>query len=1055
MKNIGIKKAYIAILVLLVVQIIPLSNKIAQELSSPEIWYESGLPYIRNYTPKEYGGFIQNWSALQDQRGFVYIANNHGLLEYDGVGWRRYDDDGNLSALLSLAVDDPGIIYVGMNKDFGYIESDSIKGLRFVSLLPKVDEADREFNDVWRTLILNDAVYFVTRDYLFIWSNGEIKVIHPKTRIHTAFVIGQDLYVRQFDLGLTKLTGDSLHMVPGGEIFSDKRIYYMVRRDDSILIGTDDYGFFLYDGQTFNAFPTSADKEFIESKLYCGIQLDGGYHALGTRRSGLIIMDSNGNIVQRINTTNGLMDDSVLFIHADHQGGLWLALNNGIARVETPAAFSVFDKRNGLEGTIEKVYRHNNTLYVATSFGVQYLSVDKNESIPTPMFKAVSGIDEYGWTFLTVDNQLFVGSTLGVYLIEGSKSKKIESPWRSVFSMTKSQQHPDRIYVGHSEGVGILEKRSGQWRVSGGFANFSEKVYGIFEEKPGVLWFETYRNGSARAQFQESDRSINKDIKARIEQFDTSDGLPEGHIYLISLGGEIRFTNSDGMWKFNAQLEEFFPDSAIILPGYWRFRGAEDEQDRLWLSISDDYGEPAQVGFFIPGETGKYQWHQEDFQRLKDIAYVNHIYPEKNGIAWISTSEELIRYTPSLKKNKQAQYNSFIRRVIVNEDSIIYNGTGNLTTSILGYNDNTIHIEFAAPSFDVATENQYQHRIEGLKDEWSNRGYETKKDYTSLSEGEYVFKVRAKNIYGQVSNEAIFSFKIQPPWYRSWWAYTGYIFLFLMSILAAGRIQRSWVIKKEQEKTRIALLEAENKRKTEEMEEARQLQLAMLPKRIPKLPHYEIEAYMKTATEVGGDYYDFMPLDREGKRLAFCLADVSGKGLGGALLMANLQATIRSQSLMTISAKECVENANSLMYQTTDAQKFVTMFYGILDTNNNTMSYCNAGHDHPFLISDNSQPQRLKTGGIPLGFLSDYSYSECTAEFKPGSRLVVYSDGIPEAYNVNLGGFGEEQLQSILTENKSLTSGELIEKILEAIRNHTGTTPQSDDITLLIITRKE
>lgn len=844
---------WVITLAFLAFQLILLSKGIGQEPVAPELWLESGLPYIRNYSSKEYGGFFQNWSVIQDRRGIIYVANNDGLLEYDGVSWRRYEDDGKLRAMRSLAIDSSGVIYVGTARDFGYVAADSPHGLRLISLLPKVDTTYHDFNDVWNTLVLNDAVFFMTPNYLFRWFRGQVKVFYPKGRFHTAFAVGQNLYVRQAGTGLTTLTGDSLHLIPGGELFSDKRIYFMERRDNAILIGTDENGFFIYDGQTIKPFPTSADKQLKESRLYCGVHLDGGYYALGTRLGGLFIMDRSGNVVQHISTSGGLNDDSVWFIHVDHQGGLWLALNNGIARVETPAPLTIFDKRNGLEGTVEKAYRHNNILYAATSAGVRYLDIDKNDGVPAAGFKPVSGINEYSWTFLAAGNQLLAGSTAGIHLIEDGTSKEIQSPWESAFSFAQSEQHPDRIYVAHRDGVGILEKPSGVWRASGGLANYTEKVFHVIEENPDVLWLETDKIGVTRVQIQESGRSISGDITAHITHFDTSNGLPHSRVYPIILGGEVSFTTANGIWKFDSQLGQFYPDAAINLLGHWGFLGVEDAQGHLWLSHYDKYGDPEQIGYYVLGEDGSYEWHPEHFLRLQDIAYVNNIYPEQNGVAWFCTSEGLIRYLPKLGKNVHSPYRCLIRRVVVNEDSTIFLGNEHLPAPTLGYDENTIRFEFAAPTFDAATETQYQYKLEGFRKQWSNWGHEPKKEFTNLSEGEYAFKIRAKNIYGQISDEAIFLFRIRPPWYRRWWADLLYFLLFVSVFVVYSRYQMNRTAKREQRKAKLREAEIISQKNIELSDKNKELEFVLEKSQLAQNSLLDSESRFRSVAESAND----------------------------------------------------------------------------------------------------------------------------------------------------------------------------------------------------------
>ncbi|NIT60486.1 MAG: SpoIIE family protein phosphatase [Aliifodinibius sp.] len=243
-------------------------------------------------------------------------------------------------------------------------------------------------------------------------------------------------------------------------------------------------------------------------------------------------------------------------------------------------------------------------------------------------------------------------------------------------------------------------------------------------------------------------------------------------------------------------------------------------------------------------------------------------------------------------------------------------------------------------------------------------------------------------------------------------------------------------------------------RMREEMRMAYEIQIKLLPDMPPQLNGYDIASKSIPAKDVGGDYFDFIPIEGNPKQLAFCLGDVTGKGIGAALLMANLQATIRSQTLMSHSPKECMSNSNRLIFENTDPQTFVTMFYGILDTQNHTLLYCNAGHDHPFLFEAGKPPDQLKTGGVVLGFITEYAYEEGSISLEPGSRLILYSDGITEAKNVDEEEFGEKRLQQVVTQNERLSSAELVDKIIDAVRYHSGDVPQADDMTLLVVKRK-
>lgn len=237
----------------------------------------------------------------------------------------------------------------------------------------------------------------------------------------------------------------------------------------------------------------------------------------------------------------------------------------------------------------------------------------------------------------------------------------------------------------------------------------------------------------------------------------------------------------------------------------------------------------------------------------------------------------------------------------------------------------------------------------------------------------------------------------------------------------------------------------------EELRLAYDIQMKLLPRKNPSINGYDIAGKSIPAKEVGGDYYDFIRINDD--KLGFCLGDISGKGLPASLLMANLQATLRGQSIFNTSCKDCLERSNKLLFHSTDIQKFATLFYGILDTRQHKLCFSKAGHEPPFFFSKNHAPQRLETGGTVLGFLEDSVFDEEEIPFNPDDVLVVYSDGITEAINIREEEFGEERLETIIRDNLEFSATKLIEKILFSVRSYAGESPQFDDMTIIVVKR--
>ena len=240
-------------------------------------------------------------------------------------------------------------------------------------------------------------------------------------------------------------------------------------------------------------------------------------------------------------------------------------------------------------------------------------------------------------------------------------------------------------------------------------------------------------------------------------------------------------------------------------------------------------------------------------------------------------------------------------------------------------------------------------------------------------------------------------------------------------------------------------------RMQEEVRLAAKIQLDLLPRTVPQIAGYDVAGKTVPARAVGGDYFDFIPID--GDHYAVCIGDVSGKGLPASLLMANVQATLRAQTLHGASPKECISRTNTLLSQSTDSEKFVTLVYGILCATDHRFCYTNGGHENPIYLTDSSEPIRLKTGGTLVGMTEGMPFDEGAITFEPGGLLVMFSDGVTEAMNVDGEQFGEKRLEEVLKKNRHISAQKIIENLIRAVGNHVGTNPQSDDITLVVIKR--
>jgi len=244
----------------------------------------------------------------------------------------------------------------------------------------------------------------------------------------------------------------------------------------------------------------------------------------------------------------------------------------------------------------------------------------------------------------------------------------------------------------------------------------------------------------------------------------------------------------------------------------------------------------------------------------------------------------------------------------------------------------------------------------------------------------------------------------------------------------------------------------EKQRMEEELNLARNIQQGLLPSDLPVLKQYEIAAKNIPSRQVGGDYFDVVPISETVYGIA--IADVSGKGAGAALLMANLQASLQALVTSGIEISDMVSRINNLIVQNTGLDKFITFFYGQLDIEKHVFTFCNAGHNPPYMVHPNKKTRELMAGGIVLGMMADMTFETASVLLNPGDRIVMYTDGITEAMNVQEDEYGEDRLKKIIQKFTDFSAQKLMEKIESDVETFSGEASQADDITLVVLKRK-
>src|SRR3989441_8822990 len=241
----------------------------------------------------------------------------------------------------------------------------------------------------------------------------------------------------------------------------------------------------------------------------------------------------------------------------------------------------------------------------------------------------------------------------------------------------------------------------------------------------------------------------------------------------------------------------------------------------------------------------------------------------------------------------------------------------------------------------------------------------------------------------------------------------------------------------------------EKQRLQTQLEVARQVQLELLPAKDPELASFDISAYNFPTEEVSGDYYDWVRIYDD--QIGVVIADVSGKGVPAALLMAFLRASLRAASHIGYAPHISMSKVNYLLWESIESNQFVTAFYGILDATNRTLAYANAGHNPPLLIDAGGEARFDERGGVPLGMFRDTRYYEHYLTIAPGEILVLYTDGVTEATNPAGEEYGLKRLIEAVKKKRNLPARELIDSIHQDVIDWTDGLGATDDVTFFVI----
>ncbi|MDJ0646063.1 MAG: triple tyrosine motif-containing protein [Flavobacteriaceae bacterium] len=719
------------------------ANSLAQE-----------LPPVQNFTPVDYKAENQNWNISQSQDKLIYVANNKGLLEYNGANWTLYPTPNETIMRSVTAIGSK--IYTGSYMEFGYWQKNELGVLEYTSLSTDMGIDLIEDEEFWNIIGVDDYVIFQSLDRIYIYNalSNSVNTITSEQRIINVYDVEGSIYFQRIDKGIFKIENGRDILFLDNEVVKNNEVVNIFSIRNALILVTRDNGIFSYDKGILREWQKALNNRLQNVSVYSASQLRNDDFLLGTIADGLIYIDQNSNVSYEINQGNGLLNNTVLSVFEDTDNTIWLALDNGISYINSDAPFKIYKDQKGLLGSVYTSAIFGDNLYFGTNQGLFY-----RPFLGSDEFTFIRGTEGQVWSLKAINNELFCGHHRGTFVINEDNAKKVSNT-QGTWSIEMVDQQPDLLIQGNYDGLYILERSNGNWEVRNkilGFNNSSRYL-----ELLGNLIFV---NHEYKGVFKiEIDDSF---TKAKNVVIDTL--LKGANSALVKHKGAILFAFREGVLKYNSTEKRFIKDSLLSTiytkDSYISGRIlSEKGNDRFWLFSKDNLtlvapGELANVPKFITIPLT----HEE---RNNVVEYENIIATETEEKYVLGTSSGYIIL--DLNKIEAKEFMVYLDKVdngIKKDRSASKNLLDKNHKGDFKSYENTLGISYFTPSYNKYLRPTYQFRLLGIYDDWSQWSQESSVFFENLPYGDYTFDVRAK-IGNEVSqNIASYDFTIAKPWY--------------------------------------------------------------------------------------------------------------------------------------------------------------------------------------------------------------------------------------------------------------------------------------------------
>ncbi|TRX66580.1 methyl-accepting chemotaxis protein [Carboxylicivirga sp. M1479] len=760
-----------------------------------------GYPIVDIYEASEFYGDSQNWDIIQDNNGMLLVGNNTNIKEFDGVEWR------NISVkqrrLRNFSKTESGRIFLSAYGEFGYLAYDEYGSRQFVSLLDKLKKEDQPKEEVWHCEATDKEAYFSTYEKVYYYDHNKVEPLTFEPAWPHVNKVGSNIFLFETEARFSLLKNGKKYTLPHlAKAINNERVQNVLPyKNDKILIYTYSNTFIVYDLKKLLETPiTNWSETTIQPSILKNIsnQLDDFLRNLHRRyavslngdgyafagNSLLIITDNDLKIRKSIDKNLGTDREIIYKMLCDNVGNLWCTHSKGISMIKLNSPVALYDKRSEYDE-----YTMN-----FTKFKGEYIASawDKMVTLkPNKYAKYNYAIEtlqnEQAWSYCPMDDRLLYGTTVGIYDFYNQKRNLIfESKQSTIYAIQQLDKKPDWLVIGE-QGLSLLKFKKTSSRRPITISDtlkineIKDDVRIIVQDDNGDIWFRTN-------PFELFVLRINENTTKGYELHQINDGskeiLNEIAFYdsklLVSKSGKLFSLKYDKTKLGNFELVNHqLTDS--LSSSYVTFLKTHKNE----LFVGTDEG----IVIVTQDKQSNFQLNRDQFigvNQLKEFFCFD-------GDLWGISSDAIFNLDREFKPKKNTLFNAIVRQVTINGDSLIQYGTYVDDTKFkdslyyfnsfiqpesmipeLKYEDNTISFEFGTNNYDKENALSFSYQLQGYDDDWSSYSDETKKEYTNLPEGEYSFDLLCSDSRGAISKKASYRFVIQPPWYRTWYAYLIY-----------------------------------------------------------------------------------------------------------------------------------------------------------------------------------------------------------------------------------------------------------------------------------------